>query len=61
MSLHISIACDYVGITLKNHIVSHLRSKGIELTDFGVNSPDSVDYPNYAKLVCESIIQSDST
>lgn len=61
MSLRIAIACDHAGITLKNHILAHLRAKSIEITDFGVNSPESVDYPNYAKLVCESVIQGEST
>jgi ribose 5-phosphate isomerase B len=59
MSLRIAIACDHAGITLKNHILNHLRSKNIEFNDFGVNSPESVDYPNFAKLVCESITRGD--
>lgn len=55
MSIRIAIACDHAGTTLKSHLLTYLTSKNIQFTDFGVNSLDSVDYPNYAKLVCESI------
>jgi len=55
MSLRIAVACDHAGVTLKSHLLAYLTSKNIQFTDFGVNSTDSVDYPNYAKLVCDSI------
>lgn len=55
MSVRIAIACDHAGTVLKSHLLSYLTSKNISFTDFGVNSLDSVDYPNYAKLVCEGV------
>ena len=43
----IVIGCDHLGRKLKDTLKEHLTSKGIEVTDIGVNSDDSVDYPAY--------------
>lgn len=49
------IACDHGGLALKQRIVNHLRTQGVEINDLGVNAEDSVDYPDYAALVAEPI------
>lgn len=51
----LAIGCDHGGFELKNHIIKHLTERGIEFKDFGTYTEDSVDYPDYAKLVCEAI------
>lgn len=51
----IALGADHGGFGLKNIIKQHLINKGFEITDFGTNSMDSVDYPNYAKLVGEAV------
>lgn len=51
----IAIGCDHGGYELKNHIIEHLKKKGIEVKDFGCYNEDSIDYPDIAKVVCESI------
>lgn len=51
----IGIGSDHGGYTLKEHIKELLASKGIEVKDFGAYSTDSVDYPDIAKPVCESV------
>ena len=56
MVSRIAIGNDHAGIYLKQHLIEYLRNKNIQYKDFGPSSPDSVDYPNFAKLVCESII-----
>ena len=44
----IAIACDHGGYTLKEAVKAHLTEKGYEVKDFGTNSLDSCDYPDYA-------------
>jgi ribose 5-phosphate isomerase B len=47
----VAIGCDHGGIDLKKNIIAMLGELGHEVEDQGSNSSDSVDYPNYAKLV----------
>ena len=56
----IAIGCDHGGLELKNHIVKYLQDKGLEIKDFGVHTEDSVDYPDCAKPVCESVISGEA-
>lgn len=51
--MKIVIANDHGAVELKNEIVSYLRSKGHEVDNLGVDGPDSVDYPDMAKLAAE--------
>ena len=44
----IIIASDHGAIILKSKIVSFLKSKNCSVKDMGVNSEDSVDYPDVA-------------
>lgn len=56
----IAVGCDHGGFALKNEILAHLSSKGIEFKDFGCMSEDAVDYPDYAKAVSASILSGES-
>lgn len=60
MAIRLAIANDHAGVYLKQHLIEYLNAKSINFKDFGVNSGESVDYPIYAKLVCESIISGES-
>ena len=51
----IAIGCDHGGFELKNHVINHLKEKGMEYKDYGTYSEESVDYPDCAKPVCEAI------
>ncbi len=51
----IGIGCDHGGYELKNEIVAYLKSKNIEVKDFGTHSSDAVDYPVYAKAVANAV------
>jgi RpiB/LacA/LacB family sugar-phosphate isomerase len=54
--LNIIVASDHVGVSLKQVVIGHLASLGINTTDAGVDEPDvSVDYPDYAKLVGQGV------
>ena len=44
----IAIACDHGAVALKEAIKKHLAGRGLTCKDFGTNSTDSCDYPDYA-------------
>lgn len=51
----IGIACDHAGYDLKEFLVGYLSSKGYEVTDFGTDSDESVDYPDFAHPLAEAV------
>jgi len=53
--MKIAIASDHGGVNLKKAIVETLAQKGVDITDFGPDSGESVDYPDYAKPVAEKV------
>jgi ribose 5-phosphate isomerase B len=50
---NIVIASDHGGFALKSEIISFLKTKGCGVKDMGVNTADSVDYPDIAVAACE--------
>lgn len=55
MEKRIVIACDHAGNEAKDAVIAHLIENGYEVTDFGCDGTASVNYPDYAHLVCEAI------
>lgn len=53
--MKIGIASDHRGFQLKNRLAQLVQSLGHEVIDFGPNSPDSVDYPDYAGFVASAV------
>ena len=53
----IYIGCDHGGLELKKAIIGLLKSKGLEVTDLGTNSTESVDYPDYGIAVAEKVAE----
>ena len=47
--MKISIASDHGGLELKNGIADFLASLGHEVVDFGTNSTNSCDYPDFVR------------
>ena len=47
--MKISLACDHGGLQLKKEIAAYLKKLGHTVKDFGTNSTDSCDYPDFAK------------
>ena len=56
----IAIGSDHGGYELKEIIKNFLIENNYEVKDFGVNNPDSVDYPDIAHPLCMSIINNES-
>lgn len=54
--MKISVGSDHGGFVLKQLVVSFLEENGHEVTDVGPFSTESVDYPDFAELVCDQVI-----
>lgn len=53
--MRIAIAADHAGFALKEEIRGRLAAEGHEVSDFGTQSTESTDYPDYASLVAHEI------
>lgn len=51
----IVIGADHGGLELKNAVVEYLRGRGEEVLDVGTHTPQSVDYPDFARPVAERV------
>ncbi len=52
----IALGADHGGVELKRAVADALKAKGLVVHDLGTNSADSVDYPDYAGLVCKQVL-----
>jgi len=57
--MKIAIGCDHGGLEHKNAIKAHLEGLGYEVQDFGIYEQVSVDYPDIAVKVCDSITKNE--
>jgi ribose 5-phosphate isomerase B len=53
--MKIAIAADHAGFEYKEELKSYLEEKGYEVTDYGTNSPESTDYPDYAHPLATAV------
>ena len=53
--MKISIACDHGGYELKKIVKEWLENNGHEVIDFGTNSLDSCDYPDFGRPAAEAV------
>ncbi|MDT4895430.1 MAG: ribose 5-phosphate isomerase [Acidobacteriota bacterium] len=53
--MKIALASDHAGYAEKERLKPLLRELGLEVEDLGTVSEDSVDYPDYARLVGERV------
>ena len=53
--MKIAIASDHTGVELKLEIIEYLKELGHEVSDFGTNSKESIDYPIYGKKVADEV------
>lgn len=56
----IAIGCDHGGYELKMEIIRHLEERKLEYKDFGCNTTEAVDYPEYAKAVAEAVVSGEA-
>ncbi|MDG5491059.1 ribose 5-phosphate isomerase B [Psychroserpens sp. SPM9] len=53
--MNISIGNDHAGTEYKQAIVAHLEAKGYTVNNYGTNTNDSVDYPDFVHPVAQDI------
>ncbi len=53
--MKIAIGSDHAGFEYKERIKHYLEERGHEVCDFGTDSSDAVDYPQYIRPVAESV------
>ena len=46
------IGNDHGAVDLKRRLVKFLEAEGYEVVNMGIDSEDSVDYPDMAKVTC---------
>ena len=51
----VALGADHAGYELKQALVEPLRQRGLEVLDLGTHTPDSTDYPDYAKAVARAV------
>jgi ribose 5-phosphate isomerase B len=54
--MRIALGADHAGVDLKEDVKRLLDGRGIPYTDFGTDSPASVDYPDYAAKVAHAVV-----
>jgi ribose 5-phosphate isomerase B len=53
--MRISIGNDHAGVDYKKHIQEYLFVKNVEVKNYGTDSLDSVDYPDFAHPVSQDV------
>lgn len=57
--MRVAIGSDHGGFNLKAEIIGYLKEKQIDYHDFGTYSLDSVDYPDFARIVADAVAGED--
>ena len=55
--MRIGIAADHRGYDLKEKIIKYLEDKGYTVVDYGTNSSDSVDYPDFGLILGQKFVE----
>ncbi len=58
--MRIAVGGDHAGFPLKGPVIALLQSWGHDVTDHGCYTPDPVDFPDIAKLVCNQVRSGDA-
>jgi ribose 5-phosphate isomerase B len=56
----LAIGSDHSGVALKRSLVTHLRGRGLAVTDLGTDTTDPVDYPDVAADVARAVARGES-
>ena len=53
--MKIAFACDHGGYAYKDAVIYYLKTNGHDVVDFGTNSDESCDYPDYGVPACKAV------
>jgi len=57
----IAIGSDHAGYRYKQAIIAHLEGQGFTVKNYGTDSPDSCDYPDFIRPVAEAVAAGEYT
>ena len=55
--MKIAIGCDHGALDLKNAVIAHLESKNFKVVNFGTDTLDSCDYPDYVGAAAKAVAE----
>jgi ribose 5-phosphate isomerase B len=58
--MKIAIASDHAGYKYKTMLIHHLENAGHEVIDFGTDSDDSTDYPDFIRPAAEAVARGEA-
>ena len=63
--MRIAVGSDHAGFEdpppwYKPAIIEHVKARGHDVIDCGTNGPESVDYPDFADVVCQTILSGEA-
>ena len=53
--MKIAIACDHGALDLKNAVIAHLKEQGHTVVNFGTDTLDSCDYPDFVAPAAKAV------
>ena len=53
--MKLALGSDHAGFEMKNRLRDQLRAAGHQISDFGTDSEESTDYPDYARAVSQAV------
>lgn len=53
--MKIGIGNDHAAVDMKNEVVEYLREKGYEVVNYGTDTNESCNYPEYGKIVGKAV------
>lgn len=57
----IGLASDHGGFALKQFVKEYLEARGMTYKDFGTDSDESCDYPDYAHALADAVLKGETT
>ena len=55
--MKIAIACDHGALALKNTLIAYLENKGYTVENFGTDTLDSCDYPDFVEPAAKAVAE----
>ncbi|MBD3401072.1 MAG: ribose 5-phosphate isomerase B [Candidatus Coatesbacteria bacterium] len=58
--MRVAVGADHGGLEVKNRVIAYCIEHGHRVINLGTDTPDSVDYPVYAKLVAQAVARDEA-
>ena len=54
--MKIGIGNDHAALEMKNQVMEYLEEKGYEVINYGTNTPESCNYPEFGEKVGRAVL-----